>query len=82
MTINDSRREVANNFVQQVGGFAPGSLRELAQKSDVVITTPTPFAALCRDLTAGAQALLGPGQDHTALAQLSEKLAGTELGKG
>lgn len=44
--------------------------------------TPTPFAALCRDLTAGAQALLGPGQDHTALAKLSEKLAGTELGGG
>jgi len=44
--------------------------------------TPTPFAALCRDLTAGAQALLGPGQDHTALARLSEKLAGTELGGG
>ena len=42
--------------------------------------TPTPFAALCRDLAAGAQALLGPGQDHTALAKLSEKLAGTELG--
>jgi 3-hydroxyisobutyrate dehydrogenase len=45
-------------------------------------TTPTPFAALCRDLVAGAQALLGPGQDHTALAKLSEKLAGSELGGG
>jgi len=41
--------------------------------------TPTPFAALCRDLTAGAQALLGTGQDHTALAKLSERLAGDEL---
>ena len=38
VNINDSRREVADNFVQQVGGFAPDSLRELAQKSDVVIT--------------------------------------------
>jgi len=44
--------------------------------------TPTPFAALCRDLVAGAQALLGPGQDHTAMAKLSEKLSGTELGGG
>lgn len=43
--------------------------------------TPTPFAALCRDLTAGARALLGPGQDHTALAKFSEALADTELGK-
>src|SRR3954469_22364734 len=38
VNINDSRREVANNFVQQVGGFAPDTLRELAEKSDVVVT--------------------------------------------
>lgn len=43
--------------------------------------TPTPFAALCRELWAGAAALLGPGQDHTAIAQLSEKLAGSKLGE-
>lgn len=42
--------------------------------------TPTPFAALCREMWASAAALLGPGQDHTAVAQLSEKLAGTALG--
>lgn len=42
--------------------------------------TPTPFAALCRELSASCQALLGPGQDHTALAQLSERLAGEILG--
>jgi 3-hydroxyisobutyrate dehydrogenase len=41
--------------------------------------TPTPFAALCRELVASAQMLLGPGQDHTALAKLSERLAGSEL---
>jgi len=45
-------------------------------------TTPTPFSALCRELSASAAALLGPGQDHTALAQLSEKLAGEALGGG
>lgn len=44
--------------------------------------TPTPFSALCRDLVAGAAGLLGPGQDHTALAQLPERLAGTELKEG
>src|SRR3954469_6906621 len=38
VNINDSRREVANNFVQQVGGFAPDTLRGLAQASDVVVT--------------------------------------------
>jgi len=42
--------------------------------------TPTPFAALCREMWASAATLLGPGQDHTALARLSERLAGRELG--
>jgi 3-hydroxyisobutyrate dehydrogenase len=41
--------------------------------------TPTPFAALCRELWSSAASLLGPGQDHTAAARLSELLAGTEL---
>ncbi|WP_315721588.1 MULTISPECIES: NAD(P)-dependent oxidoreductase [unclassified Bradyrhizobium] len=38
-----------------------------------------PFSNLCRELSASAQGLLGPGQDHTALAKLSEALAGIEL---
>ena len=42
--------------------------------------TPTPFSALCRELTASAAAMLGPGADHTELARLPEKLAGQELG--
>jgi 3-hydroxyisobutyrate dehydrogenase len=41
--------------------------------------TPTPFAALCREMWAAAAASLGPGQDHTAAARFSEGLAGTEL---
>lgn len=41
--------------------------------------TPAPFAALCRELWASAAALLGPGQDHTALAMLHERLAGEEI---
>jgi 3-hydroxyisobutyrate dehydrogenase len=36
--VNDSRREVANNFVQQIGGHAPDTLRQLGAASDVVIT--------------------------------------------
>lgn len=40
---------------------------------------PTPFSALCRELSASAAALLGPGQDHTALAKLSESLSGVTL---
>ena len=40
-----------------------------------------PFAGLCRDLWAGAGAMLGPHADHTAVALLSEKLAGGEIGR-
>ena len=42
--------------------------------------TATPFAALCREIWASAVAVLGPGQDHTALARFSEQLAGASLG--
>lgn len=41
--------------------------------------TPAPFSAQCRELWAAAAALLGPGQDHTAMAEFCEKLAGTTL---
>ena len=36
--INDQRREVANNFVQQHGGTAPDTLKQLAAGSDIVVT--------------------------------------------
>ena len=39
----------------------------------------TPLSSLCRELWAGASTMLGPRADHTAVAQLSEKLAGLEL---
>ena len=41
--------------------------------------TPTPFSSLCREMWAASAQMLGPGQDHTAVAKLSEKLAGTVL---
>ncbi len=41
--------------------------------------TAAPFAALCRELAVAAQAMLGPGADHTEFAKLSERLAGSEL---
>ena len=41
---------------------------------------PTPFSALCREMWASAAGLLGKGQDHTAIAKLSEALAGVTLG--
>jgi len=38
LRVADARRAQAENFVQQIGGFAPDSLRELAGGSEVVIT--------------------------------------------
>ncbi|HWK72394.1 MAG TPA: NAD(P)-dependent oxidoreductase [Burkholderiaceae bacterium] len=38
-----------------------------------------PFADLCRNLWAGANAVLGPQADHTAVALLSEQLAGIQI---
>jgi 3-hydroxyisobutyrate dehydrogenase len=42
--------------------------------------TPTPFSALCREMWASALTALGSGHNHTAMTQLSEKLAGEILG--
>ena len=52
-------------------GIALGVARETG--------TAAPFAALCREMWAAAAVLLGPGQDHTAAAKLSERLAGSTL---
>ena len=42
--------------------------------------TPTPFSALCKEMWAGAAALLGPGHNHTEMTKLSERLANDVLG--
>jgi len=42
--------------------------------------TPVPFAGLCRELAAAADAMLGRGADHTEFARLPERLAGETLG--
>ena len=55
-------------------GIALGVARDTA--------TPAPFSALCRELAAAAQAMLGPGHDHTEFALLSERLAGAALTPG
>jgi 3-hydroxyisobutyrate dehydrogenase len=54
--INDSRREVANNFVQQHGGTAPDTLRQLAAGSDIVVTM-LPTSVL-------VEQVLGGGDDN------------------
>jgi 3-hydroxyisobutyrate dehydrogenase len=42
--------------------------------------TPAPMSSLVRELTLAAQAMLEPGADHTAIAQVTERLAGDKLG--
>jgi 3-hydroxyisobutyrate dehydrogenase len=54
--IKDSRREVANNFVQQNGGIAPDTLRQLAEGSDVIVTM-LPTSAI-------VEHVLGGGDDN------------------
>lgn len=41
--------------------------------------TPTPFSALCRELWAASAQMLGPGQDHTAVAKLIETMTNDSL---
>jgi 3-hydroxyisobutyrate dehydrogenase len=54
--INDSRREVANNFVQQNGGTAPDTLKQLAAASGVIVTMlPTSVIV---------ERVLGGGEDN------------------
>jgi len=44
--------------------------------------TPAPLSALCKEMVAAAQAMFGSDADHTEMAKLSERLVGTQLGKG
>jgi 3-hydroxyisobutyrate dehydrogenase len=64
-------------------GFTMGLLAKdlsIALQVGRETATPTPFSALCKELVLAAQAMFGPDADHSEVARLSEKLAGTELG--
>ena len=69
--VNDSRREIANNFVQQVGGDAPDSLRDLAARSDVLITV-LPTSAIVRNVIEdGEDNLLAGMRPGTVVIEMS-----------
>lgn len=86
--MNNSTQKKFHQFVLS-RSFASGFGLDLMVK-DVSIAldlgketrTPTPFAALLRDLSAAAVAMLGEGRDHTELARLAETLAGEALRTG
>ncbi len=69
--VNDSRREVANNFVQQIGGHAPDSLRQLAAASDVVVTMLPTSAIVAHVLEAGDDNVLAGMRPGTVVIEMS-----------
>jgi 3-hydroxyisobutyrate dehydrogenase len=71
VNVNDSRREVADNFVQQIGGYAPDSLRQLAQVSDVVITMLPTSAIVEHVLATGDDSVLAGMKPGTVVVEMS-----------
>lgn len=83
--MNNATQKKLKQFVLSRGFNSGFSLDLMVKDLSIALeigrdgATPTPFAALCRELWAAAAASLGPGQDHTAIARFSESLVGTEL---
>ncbi len=71
VNVNDSRREVANNFVQQVGGTAPDTLRQLAATSDVIVTMLPTSGIVEHVLGAGDDNLLSGLKPGTIVIEMS-----------
>ena len=71
VNVNDSRREVANNFVQQVGGTAPDTLRQLAATSDVIVTMLPTSGIVEHVLGAGDDNILSGLKPGTIVIEMS-----------
>jgi 3-hydroxyisobutyrate dehydrogenase len=69
--VNDSRRETAENFVQQVGGAAPGSLRQLAEASELIVTMLPTSAIVGRVLAEGDDNLFSGMKPGTIIIDMS-----------
>ena len=69
--INDSRREVANNFVQQVGGFAPDTLKQLAEGSDIIVTMLPTSVIVEHVLSGGDDNLFAGMKPGTIIIEMS-----------
>ena len=83
--MNNSTQKKLKQFVLSRGFDAGFGLELMVKDLSIALqigretTTPAPFSAQCREMWAAALGLLGPGQDHTAMARFSEALAATEL---
>ncbi len=71
LNVNDHRRAVADNFVQQVGGYAPDSLRDLASRCDVLVTMLPTSAIVGRVLATGEDTLLAGMRPGTVVIEMS-----------
>jgi 3-hydroxyisobutyrate dehydrogenase len=69
--VNDARRDVANDFVQQVGGNAPDTLKQLAAISDVVITMLPTSANVEHVLAGGDDNVMAGMQPGTVVIEMS-----------
>ncbi len=71
VTVADARREVANNFVQQIGGTAPDTLRQLAEGSDVIVTMLPTSVIVERVLAGGDDNLFAGMKPGTVIIEMS-----------
>jgi 3-hydroxyisobutyrate dehydrogenase len=69
--INDSRREVANNFVQQHGGVAPDTLQQLSAGSDIVVTMLPTSVIVDHVLTGGDDNVFAGMKPGTIVIEMS-----------
>lgn len=69
--LNDSRQEVANNFVQQIGGSAPDTLTQLAAASDVIVTMLPTSVIVERVLSGGDDNLFAGMKPGTVVIEMS-----------
>jgi 3-hydroxyisobutyrate dehydrogenase len=69
--VNDSRRETANNFVQQVGGFVPDTLQQLAETSQVIVTMLPTSVIVERVLSGGDDNLFAGMKPGTIIIEMS-----------
>jgi 3-hydroxyisobutyrate dehydrogenase len=77
LRVNDQRRAVANNFVQQIGGSAPDSLRQLAAESDVIVTMLPTSAIVAHVLGSGDDNVLAGIRPGTVVIEMSSGVPST-----
>ena len=71
VNVADARQEVANNFVQQIGGTAPDTLAQLAGASDVIVTMLPTSAIVERVLSAGDDNIFAGMKPGTVIIEMS-----------